>query len=258
MGRKKTSSFRKLAIYGFELVQGGHCFHALLDFDITGLRTHLREKRRSGGGGSLFAFLLKAIAISLAEYPELNSMVDHRKTTIFDKVDINVPIEVEVGGNRNPRQCIIRDSANKTIQDIEKEITEAKENITAQEGFVFSKALRTILSLLPKSAVLLLFRTVLRNHSMVMEMSGTVFVTSITMFSNLPGYAIPYAGGPKAVSFAIGSASQKPMVRNGTIEIREMLSLTATFNHDAVDGAPAARFLNTLRKWVERDYRSLL
>ena len=47
------------------------------------------------------------------------------------------------------------------------------------------------------------------------------------------------------------------MVRNGNIEIREMLSLTATFNHDAVDGASAARFLNKLRRWVEQDYRNL-
>jgi pyruvate/2-oxoglutarate dehydrogenase complex dihydrolipoamide acyltransferase (E2) component len=47
-------------------------------------------------------------------------------------------------------------------------------------------------------------------------------------------------------------------VRKDRIEIREMLNITVIFNHDCVDGAPAARFINELRKYVETDYRSIM
>ena len=36
-----------------------------------------------------------------------------------------------------------------------------------------------------------------------------------------------------------------------------MINITATFNHDLVDGAPAARFINRLRKYIESYYQSI-
>ena len=48
---------------------------------------------------------------------------------------------------------------------------------------------------------------------------------------------------------------KKPVVKNNQIQIREMMNITATFNHDLVDGAPAARFINKLRKYIEFDYQ---
>jgi pyruvate dehydrogenase E2 component (dihydrolipoamide acetyltransferase) len=73
------------------------------------------------------------------------------------------------------------------------------------------------------------------------------------MFSNIPGYIIPYIGGPKACSFALGSIVKKPVVKNTNIEIREIMNITASFNHDIIDGAPAARFINTMRRYIEKN-----
>jgi pyruvate/2-oxoglutarate dehydrogenase complex dihydrolipoamide acyltransferase (E2) component len=95
------------------------------------------------------------------------------------------------------------------------------------------------------------------SHQRVKELSGTVFVTSVSMFSNLTGYILPYSGGPKAVSFAIGSSVKKPVVVKNEIAIREIINITAIFNHDSVDGAPAARFVNQLRSYIEKDYEKL-
>lgn len=49
----------------------------------------------------------------------------------------------------------------------------------------------------------------------------------------------------------IGGISEKPVVRNGRIEIRECLNLTAEFDHDVVDGAPAARFIEQFKTLIE-------
>lgn len=114
MRQEKTTLLRKLSIYGFDLVTGSHNFFALLEFDVTDLRRHLRTLRTEDRGGSLFAFLLKAVGKCLGEFPEFNAMIDRRKTSYFDEVDVNIPIEIETGGIRNPKQYIVRELINLT------------------------------------------------------------------------------------------------------------------------------------------------
>jgi 2-oxoacid dehydrogenase/acyltransferase catalytic subunit len=52
----------------------------------------------------------------------------------------------------------------------------------------------------------------------------------------------------------VGGIAEKPGVVNGTIAIREYLSLTLSVNHDIVDGAPAARFTERLKELIESGY----
>jgi len=49
----------------------------------------------------------------------------------------------------------------------------------------------------------------------------------------------------------LGGIAEKPGVAQGQIQIREVLSLTLTFDHDVVDGAPAARFASRLKELIE-------
>jgi pyruvate/2-oxoglutarate dehydrogenase complex dihydrolipoamide acyltransferase (E2) component len=50
----------------------------------------------------------------------------------------------------------------------------------------------------------------------------------------------------------VGGISLEPGLVDGRVEPREILSLTASVDHDLVDGAPAARFVRNLRDLVER------
>ena len=254
MKTMKTSIDRKLSIYGFDAVNNGHNIYALLEFDITDLRKYLRGKRVTGRGGSLFAFFIKAIALCLKEYPAFNSMIDSRKTTCFEEVDVSIPIEIERNGKIENKQYLIRYASGKTTCSIDEEIRIAKEKIDDQRGFVISRRLQTLMELLPGRAAVAIIRMMIRNHQKTKELSGTVFITSISMFSTIPGYIIPFIGGPKASSFAIGSTSKKAVVIGDQIKIRELINVTAIFNHDIIDGAPAARFINKLRKIVEDGY----
>ncbi|MFW5715745.1 MAG: 2-oxo acid dehydrogenase subunit E2 [bacterium] len=254
---ERTSTFRRLSMLGFEMVKGGHNFYALLEFDVTDLRKELRQQRKEGRGASLFAFMLKAIGMCLQEFPEFNSMVNPRRTTTFYEVDVDIPIEVSRSDEIYNRQCIIRDVNLKAISEIDAEIKRAKTETGDEKTFMASKAGQKFFTLLPKPLVLFLFRLILKNHKLVKQHSGTAFVTSVSMFSTAPGFVIPYAGGPKAVSFAVGSVVKKPVVKRDEILIREIVNLTAVFNHDLVDGAPAARFINRLRRYIEQDYSQL-
>ena len=256
--REKTSVFRKLSIYGFEMVNGGHTFYGLLDFDVTDVRKELRAQRSRGAGGSLFAFMLKAIGKCLEEYPEFNSMINTKHTTTFQEVDIDIPIEMQQGEEIYNKQCIIRDINGKTLQQVDETIEQAKKTIGEEKSYMASTFGQKLITLLPKCMVLFIFRHILRNHKLVKKHSGTIFVTSVSMFSTTPGYIIPYTGGPKAVSLALGSVAKKPVVKHNEVQIREMINITAAFNHDLVDGAPAARFINRLRRYIEKDYRSFI
>jgi pyruvate/2-oxoglutarate dehydrogenase complex dihydrolipoamide acyltransferase (E2) component len=255
---RRTSTLRKLSIYGFQAVEGGHCFHALLEFDITGLRKALREARIGGRGGSLFAFFIKAIAVCLREFPAFNSMGGSRRTTSFDEVDVSVPVEMQSGGEIYNKQLVIRGADRKGVAEIGSEIEASRMVDDGDKSYLPSPAMRALLAALPAFAARLAIRAVMSSHRMVKASSGTVFITSVSMFSSVPGFILPYAGGPKASSFAIGSVVKKPAAFRGGIALREIICVTASFNHDLVDGAPAARFINRLRELVESRFVELL
>jgi hypothetical protein len=52
----------------------------------------------------------------------------------------------------------------------------------------------------------------------------------------------------------VGGIGEKPGVVDGQIALREYLSLTISFDHDIIDGAPAARFTERLKELIESGY----
>lgn len=257
MKTKRTSIERKLSIYGFDAVNNGHNIFALLEFDITELRNYLRKLRTDKKGCSMFVFLVKAISICLKEYPAFNSMINSRVISEFEDVDVSIPIEIEKDGKLQNKQFLIKNASGKSVVEIDKEIEEAKKTIDEQTGYILSPIVQKIMDIVPRKIAVGIIKNIIRNHKKVYELSGSVFITSVSMFSSIPGFIVPYIGGPKACSFAIGSTSKKAIVIANAIEIREIINITAVFNHDIIDGAPAARFLNRLRRIVEKEYEGL-
>jgi hypothetical protein len=115
--QERTSIARKLAMQGFYATENSHNFFALLEFDVTDLRRFLREKRKIGEGGSLFACLLKVIAVCMKEHPIFNSMVKYNKISQFDSIDISIPIEITENGKTRNKQCLIKDVSEECKPD---------------------------------------------------------------------------------------------------------------------------------------------
>lgn len=78
---------------------------------------------------------------------------------------------------------------------------------------------------------------------------GTAIITSVGSVAYLPGWVIPKA--MHNLCFALGSVVKKPWVVRNKVEIRDILHLTILFDHDVVDGAPAARFAARLVKHIQ-------
>ncbi|MCM3141064.1 dihydrolipoamide acetyltransferase family protein [Brevibacillus sp. MER 51] len=89
------------------------------------------------------------------------------------------------------------------------------------------------------------------------EMQGSTF--SIT---NLGAYEIefftPVLNPPEAGILGVGAVQETPVFIDEEVQRRSILPLSLTFDHRVLDGAPAAEFLYTLRKYLEEPYRMLL
>jgi pyruvate/2-oxoglutarate dehydrogenase complex dihydrolipoamide acyltransferase (E2) component len=58
----------------------------------------------------------------------------------------------------------------------------------------------------------------------------------------------------QTLGLVVGGIARKPAVVEDRIEPREILNLTVAFDHDVVDGAPAARFVRRLVELIESGY----
>ena len=77
---------------------------------------------------------------------------------------------------------------------------------------------------------------------------------SITI-SSLGGFEIdsftPIVNLPEAAILGVGSVVERPVVKSGKIEVAPIMKLSLSFDHRVVDGAPAARFLQLLKRKLE-------
>jgi pyruvate/2-oxoglutarate dehydrogenase complex dihydrolipoamide acyltransferase (E2) component len=81
-------------------------------------------------------------------------------------------------------------------------------------------------------------------------MAGTVVLTSVGMFGKGGGWGIGFLPTHN-LGITVGGINEKPGVHQGHIAIREILNLTISFDHDIIDGAPAARFARILTETIE-------
>ena len=84
------------------------------------------------------------------------------------------------------------------------------------------------------------------------RLAGTVSATSLGMFGRGTGWGIPITNN--TLDVPIGTIAEKPRVVDGQISIREYLCLTASVDHDIVNGALAARFAIRLKELIKSSY----
>jgi pyruvate dehydrogenase E2 component (dihydrolipoamide acetyltransferase) len=79
---------------------------------------------------------------------------------------------------------------------------------------------------------------------------GTFTISNVSMFG-VDGFT-PVLNPPETGILGVGRVMEKPAVFGGEITIRQMMTLSLTFDHRVVDGAPAMAFLRTLARFLER------
>jgi pyruvate/2-oxoglutarate dehydrogenase complex dihydrolipoamide acyltransferase (E2) component len=234
-----------------------HHIAALLEIDVTEAVAAVRRRRAGGDGVSFFSWMVKAISTAIAENPYIHALqAGRRRTAVFEEIDISVLVEKAVSGKRVPLPLLIRKTNEKSVEAIHAEIKAARgHEVRGEADYVLAEDSPSGLAMrlyyaLPQALRLFLLRRLLRNPRHSKAMMGTAVITSVGTAGHLAGWILPKA--MHNLCFALGSIVKKPWVVSNRVEIRDILHLTVLFDHDVVDGVPAARFLARLARRIQR------
>jgi len=89
------------------------------------------------------------------------------------------------------------------------------------------------------------------------EMQGSTFTVSNLGMFDIESFT-SIINPPNSVILSVGSIIQKPVVKNGNIEVGNTMKVTLACDHRVVDGLTGAKFLQTLRQYVENPITMLI
>ncbi len=230
----------------------------MMEFDVTKAREIIRKhKEKTKETISFTAFIIKCLGQAVDENKQIHTLrKGRRKVIIFDEVNIRLNIEREFDGVKTAAIHVVRKANEKSLREIHDEIRRAQGakgystmQVSAKQQRRYRNRQKRLISY-PKIFRKVVWWRLKHDPFFIQKNIGTVGVTTLgTMFRGRTGYAI--TSSPQTLSVALGAIVEKPGVVNKKIEIREYLCTTVMFNHEVVDGAPAARFLTRLGDLVE-------
>jgi len=248
---------RRAWVNALDLAGPTHWMYGLLEVDVTVARQFIAEhKARTGETLSFTGFLVFCLARAVDENKEVQAYLKGRNQIVmFDDVNVGLMVEHTAGEEGALMGHIIQGANRKTYREIHQEIRRVQsEPVLASRGmptwFRFAISLPWPLSRLVKALMAIATR---RDPTIRVSATGTVFVTAVGMFGKgHSGWGI--ATTPHSLGLVVGSIAWKSAVVERRIEPREILNLTVLFDHDVVDGAPAARFVRRLVELIESGY----
>ncbi len=190
---------------------------ATTEADVTEL-VKLREQIKTKFDLTYTDLIIKAVTAVLKEHPLLNSTLVGEEIQLLEEMHIGVAVALEDG----LIVPVVRDADKRTLAEI------------AQETRRLAEAARA-------------------GTLTVDEATGSTFT-----ITNLGTYGVdvftPIINPPEVAILGVGRIVEKPAVFQGEIVKRSMMTLSLTFDHRIVDGAPAAAFLRTLAGLLEKPY----
>ena len=184
--------------------------------ELVALRDQLKSTyaRRGLTVPSYNDIYLKLTAAALQDHPVLNASWSDEGLILHSDIHIGFAVETEQG----LLAPVLRDVRAKSLRQIAVETTGLIEG--AHQERLGIEAMQ----------------------------GGTFTITNLGMY-NIDAFT-PIINLPQAAILGIGRIVCKPAVHEGEVVPRQMVALSLTFDHRVVDGAPAARFLNTVREYV--------
>ena len=150
--------------------------------------------------------VLKAVAETLQEFPELNARLEGDQIVYLDRYDLGVAVQTEQG----LVVPVVRGCDRASLDELRAEVERLAES--ARAG-----------SLKPE------------------ELRGSTF--TVTSAGKLGGLlTTPIVNHPEVAILSIGRVAERPVVRDGEIVARLTGYVSVTFDHRVVDGARAAEF----------------
>lgn len=180
--------------------------------ELVALRTRLKEKHPI----TYTDLLVKASAKALQEHPHLNATLKDDTIHLLPEIHIGMAVALESG----LIVPVIKNADQQSLADLARERARLIERATSNQltSAEFSGGTFTITNL------------------------GTYDIDAFTPIVNPPEIAI----------LGVGRIVEKVVIVEGKIAQRSMITLSLSFDHRLVDGAPAAAFLQSIKRHLEQ------
>lgn len=181
------------------------------------LRKRLKNSSDTLGlkGISVNDLVMFAVVRTLKDYPELNAHFLGDKIIQYGNVNLGIAVDTERG----------------LMVPVVKNV----ENLSLKEFAAGNRAVYDRIS---------------SNTILPDELSGATFTVT-----NLGGLGIesftPVLNIPEVAILGVNNIQLKPVKKDGEVIFESFIGLSLTFNHQAMDGAPAARFLQSLSRNIK-------
>lgn len=190
-------------------------FYVTVAIDMTELLAKRVELKAEDINLSVNTFIVKAVALALKEYPEVNSTTDGSSIIKKSKINIGMAVSVDAG----LVVPVLRNSDKLQLDELQAVAAALAEKARAGK-------------LLPE------------------EMQGGTFTISNMGMLNVENFAAIINPGESAI-LAVSSTVKTPVVIDDEIVIRNIMKITLSCDHRTVDGATAARFANAVKNNLE-------
>lgn len=220
--------------------------HGLFDVDVTDALLLLAK---GDPPQSITALVVAAVGRAVAANPEVHAFRDWRGRLIeHHHVDVQTLIEVPTSQGPFGLVHVVRDADIRSVAAISLELRAVKSDpATTMSGRLLASVAPTV-GRFP--GVYQAMYAVMARSRRVRLATGTVQVTAVGMFAGGSGYGIAPSSLASA-SVVVGGLSRRPRAVGQSIELRDVLDLTVTIDHNVVDGAPATRFGANFRHLLE-------
>ena len=167
-------------------------------------------------------FIVKAAALTLRQFPNLNATIKGNEIVQFGHVNVGVAVTVPGG----LMTVVVKDADVKSLRQISGEVKAMAGR--AREGKVKPE-----------------------------DVDGSTFSTSNLGMYDVEEF-IAIVNPPEAAILAIGSAMEKAVVEAGQIKVGWRMKATISVDHRISDGAEAAQFMQKLAEFLESPVRMLV
>jgi pyruvate dehydrogenase E2 component (dihydrolipoamide acetyltransferase) len=159
--------------------------------------------------------IIKVAAVALLQHPAVNASFQDKHIRYYERADIGVAVAIEEG----LITPVIRSADQKSLSQIANEVRELAERARSRK-------------LKPE------------------EYTGASFsISNLGMFGIDEFTAV--INPPEAAILAVGAMTPKPVVRDNEVVVKQMMRVTMSCDHRAIDGATGAKFLQTFKKMLE-------
>ncbi len=190
-----------------------------MDVDVTdlveareGMRVETEDWGFTPGYNDLIAL---AVARALREHPYMNARLTPEAIEYMEPVNIGMAVDTE----RGLMVPVIRDADKKTLRE-------------------FGETFRALVEQARSGRI-----------SPVDLSGGTFTITNLGMY-DIKAFT-PVINLPETAILGVGTVAQRPAAYQGELSLRYMTTLSLVFDHRVVDGAPAARFMQAVKRLLE-------